>query len=136
MRFAASVKRRDPGGLAGPRGVATNFRELMTMGIIHASLRWVVEAFGPRPRGRHRGERVAAVPPPPAPPAPPARPSLPRSPYGLASPLNGEDSALVRPYLVAFEERQRQRERRLALVLAADFGIDLDQYVIGARRAA
>jgi hypothetical protein len=116
--------------------VATNFQELMTVSIIHAFLRWVVEVFGPRPRGRHRTDRAAAVRPLLAPPAPPAWHSSPRSPYGLESPLNGEEVALVRPYLVAFEERQRQRERRLALVLAADFGIDLDQYVIGARRAA
>ncbi|MFK4543953.1 hypothetical protein RKD29_003549 [Streptomyces tendae] len=32
--------------------------------------------------------------------------------------------------------RDRQRHRRLALVLAADFGIDLDQHVVGARKAA
>ncbi|MFI1731724.1 hypothetical protein ACH40E_21435 [Streptomyces acidicola] len=108
----------------------------MTMGIIHAFLCWVVEVFCPNPRGRHRAERAATVSPLLAPPEPQARPSSPRSPYGLESPLNGEDAALVRPYLVAFEERQRQRERRLALVLAADFGIDLDRHVIGARRAA
>jgi hypothetical protein len=116
--------------------VATNFQELMTMSIIHAFLRWVVEVFGPRPRGRHRAERAAAVRPLLAPPAPPAWHSSPRSPYGLESPLNGEEVALVRPYLVAFEERRRQRERRLALVLAADFGIDLDRHVIGARGVA
>ncbi|MDV5148081.1 hypothetical protein R1T08_28920 [Streptomyces sp. SBC-4] len=53
----------------------------------------------------------------------------PRSPYGLDGPLNGDESALVRPYLLAYDQRQeraRQRQRRLALVLAADFGIDLD----------
>jgi hypothetical protein len=111
--------------------MATNFRELMTVSIIHAFLRWVVEVFGPRPRGRHRAGRAVTVPLRLAPPAPSTWPSSPRSPYGLESPLNGAEAALVRPYLVAFEERQRQRERRLALVLAADFGIDLDQHVIG-----
>ncbi|WP_329621421.1 hypothetical protein [Streptomyces sp. NBC_01255] len=53
----------------------------------------------------------------------------PRSPYGLDEPLNGDETALVRPYLLAYyqrQERARQRQRRLALVLAADFGIDLD----------
>ncbi len=112
------------------------------MSIIHAFLCWVLEVFGPRPHGRHRAGRAVTVPPRLAPPAPSPWPS-PRSPYGLESPLNGAEGALVRPYLVAFEERQRQRERRLALVLAADFGIDLDQhviglepYVIGARGAA
>ncbi|MFE7273884.1 hypothetical protein [Streptomyces sp. NPDC057623] len=113
----------------------------MTMGIIHAFLRWVLEVFGPHPRGRHRADRPAAVPPlltPPA-PAPPVRPSSPRSPYGLESPLDGEETALVRPYLVAFEERRRRRERRLVLVHAADFGIyldRLDQYVTGTREVA
>ncbi|MFE6619535.1 hypothetical protein [Streptomyces sp. NPDC057740] len=121
--------------------MATNLQELMTMGIIHAFLRWVLEVFGPHPRCRHRADRLATVPPLPAPPvpAPPARPSSPRSPYGLASPLDGEETALVRPYLVAFEERRRRRERRLVLVHAADFGIDLidlDQYVTGAREVA
>jgi hypothetical protein len=109
------------------------------MSIIHAFLLWVVEAFCPPPRGRHRAEQPAAVPRPLAPPVPLTplvRPSLPRSPYGLASPLNGEDAALVRPYLVAFEERQRRRRRRRTLVLAPVFGIDLGQCPVGARRAA
>jgi hypothetical protein len=40
---------------------------------------------------------------------------------------------LVRPYVVADErERFRQHRRRLALVLAADFGVDLDRHVVGA----
>lgn len=57
------------------------------------------------------------------------RAARPRSPYGLGERLAGEDSALIRPYLVAYErqeERARQRSRRLSLVMAADFGIDLD----------
>jgi hypothetical protein len=42
----------------------------------------------------------------------------------------------VRPYLVAAEHEQAQQSRRrLALVLAADFGIDLDRHVVGAERA-
>ena len=52
-----------------------------------------------------------------------------RSPYGLGERLAGEDTALIRPYLAAYErqeERARQRSRRLRLVMAADFGIDLD----------
>ncbi len=60
-----------------------------------------------------------------------------RSPYGLATPLDGADSALVRPYLTAHErEAVLQQHRRLALVLAADFGIDLDQHLIGAQEVA
>ncbi|MYV60757.1 hypothetical protein GTW37_15995 [Streptomyces sp. SID4931] len=53
----------------------------------------------------------------------------PRSPYGLGGRLDGEDTALVRPYLVEHERQEhaaRQRLRRLSLVMAADFGIDLD----------
>lgn len=80
----------------------------------------------------------------------PARLPRHRSPYALyglgesGSPvLDGEAIPLVRPYLVAYEEEQQrtqrrrrqaaqQRHRRRTLVLAADFGIDLDQHLIGA----
>ncbi|MEV5608423.1 hypothetical protein [Streptomyces sp. NPDC052225] len=58
-----------------------------------------------------------------------------RSPYGLDSPIRGEETALVRPFLAAVDEQQRRETeayRRLSLVLAADFGIDLDQHLIGA----
>ncbi|WP_371579331.1 hypothetical protein [Streptomyces sp. NBC_01314] len=60
----------------------------------------------------------------------------PRSPYGLdQGPFDGAASPLVRPYLVAVEREQaRQSRRRLALVLAADFGIDLDRHTIGAEQ--
>jgi hypothetical protein len=44
--------------------------------------------------------------------------------------LIGEEVALIRPYLVAFEERQRQWQRRRDLVMAAHFGVDLDTRVI------
>ncbi|MEE1808460.1 hypothetical protein [Streptomyces sp. BE133] len=81
-------------------------------------------------------------------PAPTRRPGTPRprltahlpaarSPYGLDHALDGGASALVRPYLVAWDqERAQQRRRRLALVLAADFGFDLDQHVVGAHGVA
>ncbi|MFJ1901557.1 hypothetical protein [Streptomyces sp. NPDC088115] len=68
-----------------------------------------------------------------------ARATRPRSPYGLGERLAGEDSALVRPYLVAYErqeERARQHLRRLSLVMAADFGIDLDARDVHAAGAA
>lgn len=55
-----------------------------------------------------------------------------RSPYGVDVPLNGRETAMVRPYLLADEQRQR----RLALVLAADFGVDLDAHLVGARAVA
>jgi hypothetical protein len=65
------------------------------------------------------------------------RPPTHRSPYGQTGPLNGGATALARPYLVAHEqEGARQHRRRLALVLAADFGIDLDRHLIGTRTAA
>jgi hypothetical protein len=96
---------------------------------------WKV-VFGPRPQGRHRADRATAVPQllaPPIPPAPPAWPRSPRprSPYGLGldEPLNGHETALVRPYLVAHEERERQWERRLALLLALH-GVDVGPDVI------
>jgi hypothetical protein len=77
-----------------------------------------------------------------------------RSPYGLADPLDGAATIPVRPYVLAAERthhtrqqqqkqqqeqqrtRQTQARRRVALVLAADFGIDIDQHVVGAERAA
>ncbi|WP_371661463.1 hypothetical protein [Streptomyces sp. NBC_00280] len=63
-----------------------------------------------------------------------------RSPYGLVSFLDGTDSALVRPYLTdtdATPDREAALQyRRLALVLAADFGIDLDRHLIGAQEVA
>jgi hypothetical protein len=44
---------------------------------------------------------------------------------------------MVRPYVVESErEQDRQSRRRLALVLAADFGVDLDDHVIGAKAVA
>ncbi|MPY64398.1 hypothetical protein FNH08_46790, partial [Streptomyces spongiae] len=65
---------------------------------------------------------------------------LARSPYGLPTPLDGAASALVRPYLAAHEreaeEAALQQRRRLALVLAADFGVDLDRHLIGAQEVA
>jgi hypothetical protein len=74
----------------------------------------------------------------------PVRPTVslprPRSPYGLHAPLDGADTVLVRPYLAAHEreaeEAALRQRRRLALVLAADFGIDLDRHLVGAREMA
>lgn len=63
-------------------------------------------------------------------------PPTPRSPYGIGGPLDGDETPLVRPYLRDHEERARQRRRRLAMVLAADFGIDLDTHLVGARGVA
>ncbi|MFF3496658.1 hypothetical protein ACFYWS_35565 [Streptomyces sp. NPDC002795] len=58
-----------------------------------------------------------------------------RSPYGFETPIKGEENALVRPYLAAVEERcgcEVQAHRRVSLTLAADFGVDLDEHVVGA----
>ncbi|MET9675012.1 hypothetical protein ABZY68_18230 [Streptomyces sp. NPDC006482] len=55
-----------------------------------------------------------------------------RSPYGREpNTVDAEASPLVRPYLAAYERECARRRRRLALVLAADFGIDLDRHVVG-----
>ena len=47
----------------------------------------------------------------------------------------------MRPYLTDTDtapdrEAALQHQRRLALVLAADFGIDLDRHLIGAQKVA
>ncbi|QYX79334.1 hypothetical protein [Streptomyces akebiae] len=109
------------------------------MSIIHAFLRWMLGIFVPG-TGRRRRDLRRAVHPTPLPEAPvpsASRLSTPRSPYSLDTntPLDGAASPLVRPYLVAVEREQaRQSRRRLALVLAADFGIDLDRHVVGAEQ--
>ena len=108
--------------------------------LIRRALEWLRLLFAPgtgkrrRPR-RDRYPRLGFIPVRPYAPPPP----LPRhrSPYGLPTPLDGAASALVRPYLAAHEqEAALQQRRRLALVLAADFGIDLDRHLIGAREVA
>ncbi|MFI6278745.1 hypothetical protein [Streptomyces sp. NPDC050988] len=107
------------------------------MSIIHTLLRWVLGVLAPG-TGRRRAARHHCAP------AAALRaaalratapwPPEPRSPYGLAeAPLDGGASPLVRPYLVAVErERARQSRRRIALLLASEFGIDLDRHVVGA----
>ncbi|MEU3427016.1 hypothetical protein [Streptomyces gardneri] len=101
--------------------------------LIRALTLWARLVCGFRSSGRHRARTSLPVTDRssfrPAPAPSPAQPPGPRSPYGLDVPLNGDESALVRPYLVAYDQRQeraRQRQRRLLMVLAADFGIDLD----------
>lgn len=97
--------------------------------------------FGPRTRGRHCARPAVSAPcaayplPVQGPVRAPRRPSprlLPRarSPYGLNTVLIGEEVALIRPYLVAYEERQQQRQRRRNLLFAAHLGIDLDTRLI------
>ncbi|MEU9860847.1 hypothetical protein AB0D99_08225 [Streptomyces sp. NPDC047971] len=92
--------------------------------LIRALALWVRLLLAPTPSNRHQ-PHTAAFRPATQPPEP-ARPSTPRSPYGLDEPLDADETAMVRPYLLAHERRAHQLQRRLALVLAADFGIDLD----------
>ncbi|WP_043229390.1 hypothetical protein [Streptomyces sp. NRRL F-5193] len=75
------------------------------MSIIHALLTWALYLLAPCARRR----RTAPAPYPRAPALP-----------------------LVRPSHVTSERRHVRLRRRLALVLAADFGIDLDRHVVGA----
>ncbi|WP_439959551.1 hypothetical protein [Streptomyces scabiei] len=97
----------------------------------------MLSLFAPGTGRRRAGCRPTVHPAPQSEASRPAvlQPPPPRSPYDLDphTPLDGSTSPLVRPYLVAVEREQaRQSRRRLALVLAADFGIDLDRHVVGA----
>ncbi|AVH56386.1 hypothetical protein C4B68_12045 [Streptomyces dengpaensis] len=112
------------------------------MSIIHTYVRWVLGVFATG-RGKRRADSR------PAASAPATRPEAPRiptsrfrdfpprvSPSGEDAPLDGRAAAL-RPYVLEVErEPARQHRRRVALVLAADFGVDLDQHVVGAEGVA
>ncbi|MFH8800175.1 hypothetical protein ACH4F6_11345 [Streptomyces sp. NPDC017936] len=87
------------------------------MSIIHALLRWILGACTPG-NGRHRAgasptvgflaceaETTEAV----AVPLPAHR-----SPYGLPVPLDGRATVSVRPYVLAAEREDRERERERA----------------------
>ncbi|MEU8484292.1 hypothetical protein [Streptomyces sp. NPDC048641] len=76
--------------------------------------------------GRHRQDAGEHLGPEPAVPTPPRR----RSPHTAT--LRGEDSRLVRPYLLAHEQREQakqQRARRRALWLAVH-GVDIGPRLI------
>ncbi|WP_328561329.1 hypothetical protein [Streptomyces coelicoflavus] len=85
--------------------------------LIHRIAHWLTLLLGPG-TGLHRAgvprHRARSTPRPTA----PARLPLHHSPYCRHLPLDGAESRLVRPYL------------------AADFGIDLGQHVVGARKVA
>ncbi|MEU3781607.1 MULTISPECIES: hypothetical protein [Streptomyces] len=145
------MTREDPRDGCDPSGgVATNCKELMTVSIIHALLRWVLGVLVPgtgKRRAAHPRAASAATLGAAQLRANRAWLPAPRSPYSLDdTPLDGAESPLVRPYLVAVEqERARQPRRRTAPVLAADFGIGLGidlglglglgQHAIGAEQA-
>ncbi|MFG2026949.1 hypothetical protein [Streptomyces sp. NPDC048825] len=110
--------------------------------LIRRTLEWLRLLFAPDTGKRRRPHRHPhfcvhlTVVRRPSSPQPPNLPHH-RSPYGLVTLLDGADSALVRPYLAAHErEAALQQRRRLALVLAADFGIDLDRHLVGAQEVA
>ncbi|MDX3832454.1 hypothetical protein [Streptomyces europaeiscabiei] len=118
----------------------------MTVSIIHTFMLWILGVLAPGTGRRRADTRPAGQTPACAPEAPRATvpwPPLRRSPYGVEEPLPGESTAVVRPYVVLAErereragERALQRQRRVAMVLAADFGIDLDRHVVGAEAVA
>ncbi|WP_149830311.1 hypothetical protein [Streptomyces tailanensis] len=106
---------------------------------IRRSAHWLSLLLTPGTGTRRAGRGPAHSPRPAHPTAVPEPEHLPlhRSPYGLDHPLDGAATRLVRPYLAAHErEVAQQQRRRLALVLAADFGIDLDRHLIGAGEVA
>ena len=104
--------------------------------LIHRAARRLSLMLAPG-TGKHRAGTQPHWQPYPSLPATVQDPPAHRASYDLHAPLDGTESRLVRPYLAAHEQEcARQRRRRLALVLAADFGIDLDRHLIGAEGAA
>lgn len=115
--------------------------------LIRRIAEWLRQVFAPGSGKRRAGTRAefsseGVVYPMPVqgPVRAPRRPSprsLPRvgSPYGLEALLRGEEVALIRPYLVALEERRLQRERCRALLLALD-GVDVGPEIIHGVRVA
>jgi hypothetical protein len=99
---------------------------------VHAFLRQVLDVLKPGTGRRRADERPTAPAPGQGPEEPGTSASgLPahRSPYGLHEWLDGEDSALVRPYLIVCErERALRSRRRIVHVLATDFGVGVDDF--------
>lgn len=77
--------------------------------VIHRLLTWVLEWCLPATGGRHR----AGQPPQPARLDSPAGPARPAHRPRYSAPLDGTATALVRPYLVAHERRQRAGHQQL-----------------------
>ncbi|MFE7964537.1 hypothetical protein ACFU0X_16055 [Streptomyces cellulosae] len=112
---------RRPGGMALNRnGVEDVLHRIACLPEPLLRLRWPASGRH-RHENRHRAQGAASTPAPDAPLAPGRRPSL------YEALLRGEDSRLVRPYLLAHERRaqaRRQRARRRTLWLAVH-GIDV-----------
>lgn len=110
---------------------------------------WLLGVFAPG-TGKRRAATCPAVPASGQQPRPPRGialqlPAHP-SPYGLHPALDGESTAMVRPYVITWEreraahERALRHRRRTVLVLAADLGVDLglelDRHLVGAEAVA
>ncbi|MFJ8668151.1 hypothetical protein [Streptomyces sp. NPDC093600] len=80
------------------------------------------------PTGRHRAGLTPVRPEPPPPPPPPTRPAP--NVRVWHAPIDGAATALVRPYLPAYEREEAVRQQRRITLLAATYGIDLDTRVI------
>lgn len=99
--------------------------------LIRRTAHWLSLLLAPGTRAHRAGARSVRWAPAAEAPKPTPLPRH-RSPYGLHIPLDGSETRLARPYLPAHDgERALQQRRRLALVLAADFGIDLDRHLVG-----
>lgn len=103
-------------------------RTLLRLALLLAPGTGAHRAGAPRhraPRSSRRAPHLTASP-------------LHHSPYCRHLPLDGAASRLVRPCLAAYEVQEQQRTEycRRALVLAADFGIDPGQHLVGAPQGA
>ncbi len=106
--------------------------------LIAALLAWLLGVFVPGSGRRRAGTRPTTAAPAPQPQTT-DRPAYgqvgqfgpgwgwtarPQSPYGLRETFDGDTLALVRPYLIAHEERQeRARQRRRCLTIVSRGGL-------------
>lgn len=96
--------------------------------LIALLVHWLRALLGHAQPGRHSAAYLAHTPPRPAPRLSPDESPLPPHVAERFRPLDAEQVALVRPYLIAYEqerERRLQKERRTAATLAT-LGIEYD----------